>query len=278
MPINAPGLKLYPRRPFALRADNSFDYPLSSRFDESDAYVVFDNVFVPWEHVFIYRNVEISRDQWWKTTAHTLGNHQAQVRYVTKLRFMIGLAQRMNEMTGNIAAPPVQVMMGELAALVSIYEAMLLAQETMAPIKDGVLWPSPVTLYSAMAMQSEFNGRMLEMIRELAGGAFITLPSSLADFESPQTGARHRALHALGLDRRQGPRRSDAAAVGFHRHRVRQPPSAVREILWRRVVPGETERLPQFRLQARHRAGRCGAEVAAESPRIAKTTQVRFQV
>src|SRR5215470_15153989 len=56
IPVNAPGVKLIPRRPFALRADNSFDYPLSSRFDESDSYVVFDNVFVPWEQVFIYRN------------------------------------------------------------------------------------------------------------------------------------------------------------------------------------------------------------------------------
>jgi 4-hydroxyphenylacetate 3-monooxygenase len=189
VPMNAPGLKLYPRRPFALRADNSFDYPLSSRFDESDSYVVFDNVFVPWEHVFIYRNVEICRDQWWKTPAHLLGNHQAQVRYVTKLRFLAGLAQRMNEMTGNIAAPPVQVMMGELASFVSIYESMMLAHETVAPIENGVLWPSKVTLYAAMAMQSEFNGRMLEMVRELAGGAFITLPSSLADLESPETAA-----------------------------------------------------------------------------------------
>ena len=187
VPINAPGLKLYPRRPFALRADNAFDYPLSSRFDESDSYVVFDNVFVPWGQVFIYRNLEVSRDQWSKTTAHTLGNHQAQVRYVTKLRFLAGLAQRMNEMTGNVAAPPVQVMMGELAAFVTIYESMLLAQEIVAPIRNGVLWPSTTTLYSAMAMQSEFNGRMLEMVRELAGGAFITLPSSLADLESPQT-------------------------------------------------------------------------------------------
>jgi len=187
VPINAPGLRLYPRRPFALRADNSFDYPLSSRFDESDCFAIFDNVFVPWEHVFIYRNIEVSRDQWWKTTAHTLGNHQAQCRYVTKLRFMAGLMQRMNEMTGNAAVPPVQIMMGELAALVSIYEGMLLAQETVAPIRDGVLWPSPVTLYSAMAMQSELNGRMLEIIRELGGGAFITLPSSVADLESPLT-------------------------------------------------------------------------------------------
>src|SRR5881628_1649112 len=66
VPVAAPGVKLYPRRPFALQATNSFDYPLSSRFDESDSTVIFDNVFVPWEHVFIYRNIEISRDQWWK--------------------------------------------------------------------------------------------------------------------------------------------------------------------------------------------------------------------
>ena len=50
-----------------------------------------------------------------------------------------------------------------------------------------MLWPSKTTLYSVMALQSELNGRMLEMIRELAGGAFITLPSSVADFDNPQT-------------------------------------------------------------------------------------------
>src|SRR6266567_3229849 len=62
IPVNAPGVKLIPRRPFALHAANSFDYPLSSRFDESDCTVVLDNVFVPWERVFIYRNAEVCRD------------------------------------------------------------------------------------------------------------------------------------------------------------------------------------------------------------------------
>jgi 4-hydroxyphenylacetate 3-monooxygenase len=186
VPVNAPGVKLIPRRPFALRADNSFDYPLSSRFDESDSYVVFDNVFVPWEHVFIYRNLELSRDQWFKTPSHSYGNHQAQVRYVTKLRFMIGLAQRIIEMIGSAGAPPVQIAMGELAALVTIYEGLLLSHETSAPIKDGVLWPSVVTLYAAMAMQSEFNGRMLEIVRELVSSSVISQPSALADFENPE--------------------------------------------------------------------------------------------
>ena len=165
---------------------NSFDYPLSSRFDESDSYVVFDNVFVPWEHVFIYRNLEITRDQWWKTPSHAYGNHQAQVRYVTKLRFMMGLAQRTIEMIGSAGNPPVQIAMGEIAALASIYEGMLLAHETNAPIEDGVLWPSMTTLYAAMAMQSEFNGRMLEMVRELVSSSVISLPSSVADFDNPE--------------------------------------------------------------------------------------------
>jgi 4-hydroxyphenylacetate 3-monooxygenase len=186
VPVNAPGVKLFPRRPFALRADNSFDYPLSSRFDESDSYVVFDNVFVPWERVFIYRNLEITRDQWWKTPSHVYGNHQAQVRYVTKLRFMMGLTQRMAEMIGTAAQPQVQIAMGELAALTSIYEGMLLVHETNAPIENSVLWPSRVTLYAAMAMQSEFNGRMLEMIRELVSSSVISLPSSVTDFDNPE--------------------------------------------------------------------------------------------
>jgi 4-hydroxyphenylacetate 3-monooxygenase len=62
---------------------------------------------------------------------------------------------------------------------------MLLAHETTAPIENGVLWPSKTTLYSVMALQSEMNGRMLEMIRELAGSAMITLPSSCKDFDNP---------------------------------------------------------------------------------------------
>jgi 4-hydroxyphenylacetate 3-monooxygenase len=121
-----------------------------------------------------------------KTPSHSYGNHQAQVRYVTKLRFMIGLAQRTVEMIGSAGSPPVQISMGELAALVSIYEGLLLAHEASAPIKDGILWPSVVTLYSAMAMQSEFNGRMLEMIRELVSSSVISQPSSAADFENPE--------------------------------------------------------------------------------------------
>jgi 4-hydroxyphenylacetate 3-monooxygenase len=188
IPIDTPGLKLYPRRPYATPGMNSFDYPLSSRFDETDCFCVFDNVFVPWESVYIYRNLQICWDQWWKTPGHLYGNHQAQCRYAVKLRFMLGLAKRMNEMTGNEGHQAVQVEMGELAAIASVVENMLLSQETVAPIDaDGVLWPLQTALYSVMALQSELNGRMLETIRELAGAAMISLPSSVRDLDNPET-------------------------------------------------------------------------------------------
>lgn len=189
IPINAEGLKLYPRRPFAAHANNSFDYPLTSRFDESDCFVVLDNVFIPWEHVFIYRNLEVCRDQWWKTPSHAYGNLQAQARYATKLRFLVGLAMRMNETTGTAGIPPVMTQMGELAALATIVETMLEAQESRATIdENGVVWPCRATLYAVMALQSEINPRMIDIVRELTGSAMITMPSSVKDLESPVTG------------------------------------------------------------------------------------------
>jgi 4-hydroxyphenylacetate 3-monooxygenase len=127
------------------------------------------------------------RDQWWKTPSHLYGNHQAQARYATKLRFLMGLAKRMNEATGNDAAPPVMVQMGELAAYASIVEYMLHSHETVGTIdEDGVLWPSRSALYAVMALQSQINPHMIDIVRELTGAAMITLPSSRKDFDHPE--------------------------------------------------------------------------------------------
>jgi 4-hydroxyphenylacetate 3-monooxygenase len=190
IPLNAPGVKLYSRRAFAMQATSAEDYPLTSRFDETDCFVVLDNVLVPWERVFIYRNTELCFQQWWQTPSHSYGNHQAQARYATKLRFLLGLAKRMNEATGNDAAPPVQVEMGELAAYASIVENMLHSHETVAPIDaDGILWPSKSALYAVMALQAQINPHMIDIVRELTGAGMITLPSSMKDFENPESAA-----------------------------------------------------------------------------------------
>jgi 4-hydroxyphenylacetate 3-monooxygenase len=190
IPMDAPGLRLYSRRAFALRATNTEDYPLTSRFDETDCFVVLDNVHVPWERVFIYRNPDLCFRQWWDTPSHAYGNHQAQARYAMKLRFLLGLAKAMNEATGNDSVPPVQVEMGELAAYASIVEHMLLSHEVSGRIdEDGIAWPDKTALYAVMALQSQINPHMIDIVRELTGAGMITLPSASSDFDNPESAA-----------------------------------------------------------------------------------------
>ncbi|TAL80039.1 MAG: 4-hydroxyphenylacetate 3-hydroxylase [Burkholderiaceae bacterium] len=186
VPTNAPGLKIYSRRSFARDIGSTFDYPLSGRFDEIDSLVVFDDVFVPWEDVFIYRNRDLCWNQWWKTPSHSYGNHQAQVRYSTKLKFLLGLTQRLNELTGNAGKPPVQIQMGEMAAMATIVDSMITAQEAKATMdENGVVWPDKASLYAVMALQSQINPKMIDIARELSGGSMIMLPSSYLDYRNP---------------------------------------------------------------------------------------------
>ena len=48
-------------------------------------------------------------------------------------------------------------------------------------------WPSKTALYAVMALQSQINPHMIDIVRELTGAAMITLPSSRKDFENPET-------------------------------------------------------------------------------------------
>ena len=54
LPIATKGLKLITRDSYD-HGKSHFDAPLSSRFEEMDPVVIFDDVLVPWERLFMYR-------------------------------------------------------------------------------------------------------------------------------------------------------------------------------------------------------------------------------
>lgn len=63
VPTGAPGMKMISRISNEYRAavtGSPFDYPLSSRLDENDAILVMDNVFIPWEDVFMYGKLTVA--------------------------------------------------------------------------------------------------------------------------------------------------------------------------------------------------------------------------
>jgi 4-hydroxyphenylacetate 3-monooxygenase len=188
LPVSTPGLKIYCRRPYAPQQPSSFDYPLSTRYDETDALIVFDDVFVPWENTFVYRDVGQLRRQFFETAAHVLGNTQAQIRLVVKMKFLVGVARKIAQVNGIEGIPSVQEKLGDLASLAAFVEGMVLAAEAASAVDaDGVARPNPRFLYGAMGLQAEIYPRAVLLLRELAGGGVIQLPSSYKDLMEDQT-------------------------------------------------------------------------------------------
>src|SRR4029079_8436723 len=76
VPTATEGVTLWVRKSFEKYAVSEFDNPFSSRFDESDAVVIFHNVKVPWERVFLLDDVNLSREMYFRTPSPIMGNHQ----------------------------------------------------------------------------------------------------------------------------------------------------------------------------------------------------------
>ncbi|HEX2229528.1 MAG TPA: 4-hydroxyphenylacetate 3-hydroxylase N-terminal domain-containing protein [Candidatus Binatia bacterium] len=188
VPNSAPGLKLYPRRPYGLGPSSVFDYPLSSRFDESDSLVVFDNVFVPWEDVFIYKNLELTTGQFSVTAAHVLGNTQAHIRSWSKLQFLVALVKRCMDLSGRSAANETVAQLGELATRVSLVEGMILGAEVAAAADGfGVMRPKDSLLYASQVFQQAMYPALLNQIRGLMGGSLIQLPATVGELRAPDS-------------------------------------------------------------------------------------------
>jgi 4-hydroxyphenylacetate 3-monooxygenase len=190
LPMSADGLRLYPRRPYASMATSVYDYPLSARFDEVDVTVVFNDVLVPWEQVFIHRNVELVNLQFHESPSHTTANFQSLVRFGVKLEFMAGLALKLAQAQAGERDPNTQAALGgEIAALCAAFDALVDAAERRPLISEGYARPHPQFIYSGMGLQRRLIVDMMRTLRELAGGAFQAVPSSEAAFLSEETRA-----------------------------------------------------------------------------------------
>ncbi|PYM12037.1 MAG: hypothetical protein DMD81_25185 [Candidatus Rokuibacteriota bacterium] len=149
VPANADGLRIHPRRPYGTIATSVTDYPLSSRFDEIDTIVVLEDVFVPWEHVFVHRRVDIVNAQWHDSAAHTLVNFHTLVRFGVKMEFIAGLATKLVELHGIEKLPPVQTQLGaEIGLIGAQIEALTHAAETLPLVRNGIARPNPLYIYA----------------------------------------------------------------------------------------------------------------------------------
>jgi len=191
VPSNTKGVRFifrdedYPR---AGAAPSHFDAPLTSRFDVTDCPVIFDDVMVPWQRVFLCGDVARCNALFDETSARVHMMHQTVVKNVAKAEFMLGIAARIAEVTGTADASERLV---KMSAAVSTVRACLRAAESDAAAdKWGVTVPSREPLERASNLFAKQYPQMVESI-ELIGGS---------DLATPPADRERAALYRLGWD------------------------------------------------------------------------------
>ena len=186
VPMNTRGLKVLSRKSYEGDARSVFDNPVSSRYDENDALLYFDDVRVPWERVFIAGDIAMCQRQFHATPAHVYQNYQAQIRLMVKLRFLAGLAHRIATVNGIAGFPQVRETLGQIASQVGMVEGLVHGMEARGRAWGPYFVPDAQTLYTAQVLTQQLYPQLVTAIRDLAGGGMIMLPSSVADFADPE--------------------------------------------------------------------------------------------
>jgi 4-hydroxyphenylacetate 3-monooxygenase oxygenase component len=202
IPMNTPGLKFICRDSVSA-STNLFEHPLSSRFDEQDAFVIFDDVEVPRERLFIDANLavynSVMKTSWWPNITQ-----QTMIRAQTKLEFAYGLANRMTDALNLTAQPQTQQLLGELTMYTEFARAAIFAAEQGAREYGNGLWCCDLRPLSALrAALPTWFPRVNEIIRVLGAHNLLTTPSRAALADAGLRPLIDRYLPGVGVDAEQ---------------------------------------------------------------------------
>lgn len=186
IPVATPGVTLWSRKSMERMAESTFDNPLSSQFDESDVMLICDHVKVPWSRVFTLGDVALSRAIYVGTAGHCFGNHQSNIRFHSKLQFIVGLADKISRSGKVRGIAAVQDTLGRLAALEAtlggLIDGQLLSSEK---IGSGYVMPNQRYMYAALNWCQENYVHICTAVRELMGGAVFQMPANVSVTHDP---------------------------------------------------------------------------------------------
>jgi 4-hydroxyphenylacetate 3-monooxygenase len=180
LPLNAPGVSLWSRQPYALGVRHQADYPLSYRYDETDSVLVCDRVKIPWERVFLHDDAAMSRRIYIETPANCYQNHQSNIRFWAKMGLIVGLASRICQANGTDKIPAVREQLGRLAALEALVGGLVHGQiDAWENWPGGFATPNRRIMYAALNWCQEHHSEIVDTLRTLLGGYPMVMPASI---------------------------------------------------------------------------------------------------
>jgi len=190
IPMDSPGVKLICRPSYELMAatmGSPFDYPLSSRLDENDAIFVMDKVLVPWENLFVYRDIEKANSFFPQSGFIPRFTLHGCTRLAVKLDFIAGLIIKATEAIGSQDLRAAQVQSGEVIAWRNIFwglsDAMVKSPDAWV---NGAVQPNSNYGMAYRFLATVAYPRVKEIAEQTISSGLIYLNSHAIDFKTPE--------------------------------------------------------------------------------------------
>jgi 4-hydroxybutyryl-CoA dehydratase/vinylacetyl-CoA-Delta-isomerase len=173
-------------RSFAPAALNEFDYPASAHHSMPEGFVVFDDVLVPWDRVFLAGEVQLA-----SRLAQSLGLWERTGGVIEAVRLselFVGLAQLVSEHQGKERDP---VVMNTIAELITYAEMLRMSLDYACrhfeQSPSGMVFPNVLAINAAKYFYAANFHQTVRHLHDLSGGLVLTLPME-ADLRHPEAG------------------------------------------------------------------------------------------
>ncbi len=180
VPVGAPGVTTLCRK-IAVRDANPFVSPLSSRYDELDGQMWLDEVFIPWERIFL---LDVSPEP----IARWLLWHQLY-GWLSKGEFTLGLALACTHAMGLLQHDPTIEYLIDLVIDVQTVRSCLTAAERDPQFtSERYCYPNHLHLASGSIAMLKARQRMSEIMRIVPGSSLVVAPTD-RDLAAPELSA-----------------------------------------------------------------------------------------
>ena len=164
-----------------------FDYPLSSRLDENDAIFIMDEVFVPWENIFVYGDLEKANTFFPRSGFVPRFQLHGCTRLAVKLDFIAGLLIKATETAGTSGFRGVEANIGEV---ITWRHCMWALTDAMArnpsPWASGFVLPNHNAGAAYHVLAPDAYVQIKHQIEKTVASSLIYLNSHARDFTVPE--------------------------------------------------------------------------------------------
>jgi 4-hydroxyphenylacetate 3-monooxygenase len=180
VPVGAPGVTVVCRK-VSVHHANPFIAPLSSRYDELDGQMWLEDVFIPWERVFL---TEPSPEP----VAAWLFWHQLYC-WLAKAEFTLGLALACADALAlKEHEPTIDYLVDLIIDVQTVRTCQTAAELDPERSVDGSLIPNRSHVAAGSIAMLKARQRMAEILRTLPGSSLVVAPAD-TDLTSPEVGA-----------------------------------------------------------------------------------------